>query len=112
MKKSSLIILIVAILLCFTACTPKEKESTFRATVLQNNVASLLVEPEKGSNEMKSADKISVSAVDSSVFNSQGKTIKLSDIKTGEKVEVTYGGEILESYPAQIPNCFKIKVIE
>ena len=67
-------------------------ESSFVATVIEINGTSVLVEPVEGEDELRSSDKIYFS------------TEKFDDIgaEIGSVVQITYTGEIMESYPAQI----------
>ena len=67
-------------------------EHSFTATVLEVGGSSALVQPVSDSAELKSSDKISFGI---------GELEKL-DVKVGSVVKVTYTGEIMESYPAQI----------
>jgi hypothetical protein len=79
------------------------KNETFKATVLENKMTSLLVEPLKGEDELSSSDKIVVR------INTKDNTLKdLSEFKAGSLVKITYGGAIMESYPAQI-NAYRIE---
>jgi hypothetical protein len=97
-----------------TGCSNSEKadEYIFIATVLENNETHLLVEPEEGSAELSSADKIMVSVRDATLLNSQGSEIIIGDIKTGNKVEIAYNGEIAESYPAQVNKCYRVRILD
>lgn len=78
--------------------TPKKKKTeedtrSFVGTIIHIYYDdSVVVEPAEGSDERKSSDQISFSCKD------------LEDIGAvqGSVVEVTYTGEIAESYPAQI----------
>jgi len=108
MKRAFYIFLVILLTIPITAC--KNDTAVFRATVLENNV-SLLVEPEQGSDELRSSDKIAVHANDAGIYDANGKRIELSDIAVGQTVEITYGGLIAESYPAQI-TADKIKIID
>lgn len=36
------------------------------------------------------------------IVNSQGKSICLSDLAVGDKIEIVYNGQVMMSYPAQI----------
>ncbi len=88
-------------------------EVSFRATVLENNGSNLLVEPEEGSAELRSADKISVHVSDDvKLFDSQDKGINIDAIEAGDKVQIFYNGLIAESYPAQINKCYKIVLMD
>ncbi len=82
---------------------PNDKDSkvTFQAEVIEAG-DSLLVTPEKGSNELKSSDKISVGITELILKDQNGEDITLQDLKPGDILKITYDGTILESYPAQI----------
>lgn len=69
-----------------------ENLNSFKATVLDINGDSVLVEPLKGETERQSSDKISFSVAN----------LEKLDVKVGSTVVITYNGEIMESYPAQI----------
>ena len=71
------------------------------ATVLENTGA-LIVEPQESTDEYKSSDKIVVHTNNAIVLNSEGLKIMPSDIVAGQTVQITYNGQIAESYPAQI----------
>src|SRR5690554_5219605 len=75
---------------------------SFIATILEKNEMSLLVEPQAGSSELSSADKIVVAIKELSIVDAQNKEIAWEDVMVGERVEITYDGKIAESYPAQI----------
>ena len=76
----------------------------FNAEVLEVNDNSILVKPDAGSGEIKSADKIYVSL---NVIS----TIPIPTFKVGDRVRVIYNGEIAESYPAQINKVFVIYLL-
>lgn len=79
---------------------------TFNANVLENNGNSILVNPEEGSSELNSSDKIVVRVpVDNATLKD------LSEFTEGSKVKITYDGMIMESYPAQI-NAFDIELVK
>ena len=65
---------------------------TVRATVIEINGSSVLLEPLEGEWERKTTDRIRIDT---------GNINKL-DIEVGSVVEVSYRGTIMESYPAQI----------
>ena len=93
--------LCMALSLC--ACAKSENEGnpvstygcdtvSFEATILEVYDGSVMVQPVEGSSELRSADKITFG------------TKNLDDIghAVGDQVKIYYGGEIMESYPAQI----------
>ena len=73
----------------------KEEQYEFVATIIGAYDSSILVEPEEGTNERKSSDKISMVI--------ERPTDGTDDFYVvGNKVKITYNGVIMESYPAQI----------
>lgn len=73
----------------------KEEENflyTFDAKVLEVLEKSVLVEPLEGERERSSCDKISFAT----------GNLKDIGVKAGSYIKITYGGEIMESYPGQI----------
>ncbi len=82
------------------------KEVSFNARVLENNNNFILVQPEEGSPELNSSNKIVVRV------KGENNTLKdLSEFTEGSKVKITYDGMIMESYPAQI-NAFDVELIK
>ncbi|MDD2396812.1 MAG: DUF3221 domain-containing protein [Tissierellia bacterium] len=78
---------------------------SFNAIVIENNETSILVNPEEGSSELNSSDKIVVRVpVDNATLKD------LSEFTEGAKVKITYNGMIMESYPAQI-NAYDVEKI-
>ncbi len=90
-----------------------EKETSFVATVLENNGGQLLVEPVEGSRELASADKIMISIGEGTQLSLKDseEAISLEDIEVGSRVEIFYNGGIAESYPAQINSIHKIVLL-
>lgn len=76
---------------------------TFQATILEINDLYYLVEPLEGCQERKSSDQITVPMrhLDPSL-----------EPEVGDIIEITYNGEIAESYPAQITEVYSIKVVK
>lgn len=114
MRKHFLLIIgIIILITLFVACISPETndEVVFVATVLENNETHLLVEPVEGSAELRSADKIMISIEKTTLLRSSDNEIAISDIKIGQRVEITYDGAIAESYPAQIHTCYQIKLL-
>lgn len=78
--------------------------SYFNAEVIEVNEQSILVKPDTDSNEIKSADKISVSLNFISA-------VPVPDFEVGDRVRIIYNGEIAESYPAQINKVFAVYLL-
>lgn len=73
----------------------QEEQFEFIATIVGVYDSAILVEPEEGTNERKSSDKISMGITK--------PTKGINDFYVvGNKVKITYNGVIMESYPAQI----------
>lgn len=73
----------------------EEEQYEFIATIIGAYGSSILVEPEEGTNERKSSDKISIS-INRPINGTNDFYVK------GNKIKITYNGVIMESYPAQI----------
>lgn len=104
MKKIKLIIIGVLLVCSLTACK-KQRDSTpaaevFEAVVLEVSDNSILVEPVTGSPERNSSDQFNIPGEDG------------MELHVGDKVEIEYNGEILETYPAQLGEVYKIKLLE
>lgn len=76
------------------------RAATFQATIIEITDGSILVKPVDGSLELNSSDKFSVPNIE-----------KLA-LQTGDTVEIIYNGDILESYPAQLGEVYKITLLE
>lgn len=114
MKKHYLLMMgAILITASLVSCISQERnvEVVFVATVLENKETHLLVEPEEGSAELSSADKTMVYVQDKTLLRSNGNKITIGDIKIGQLVEITYNGEIAESYPAQIHKSYQVELL-
>lgn len=115
MSKKSIVWIIVVLLVALIAIAVtglakgnniEDNPHSFTATVLENKGTSLLVQPDEGEDELRSSDKIVVRVPkDSAVLED------LSQFSVGSKVKITYGGAIMESYPAQI-NAYRVESAE
>ena len=74
------------------SATAPSAEVSFVAKILEVYDSSVLVQPVEGSPELRSADQITFGT----------KDLEKLDVAVGDWVEIFYGGEIMESYPAQI----------
>lgn len=43
-----------------------------------------------------------ITGIDTKFFDADGNKISLSSLNVGDKVEITYGGQVMMSYPPQI----------
>lgn len=109
MKRTRSILLAVLLATALAACAASEppadavNETVLRARVLSVGDGVMLVEPVEGSAELASADRISVALE---------HMAPSPEPQAGDTVEITYNGEILESYPAQLGAVYGITVAE
>lgn len=117
MKRKSMLILGLIALLIFIAYGlinffNDKNNVTFNAVIVEVKENSILVTPEEGSNELKSADLIVVLIREKTKIIDENKNkLAITDLKENQKVVIYYDGLIAESYPAQILNCHKIKLV-
>lgn len=93
-------------LLALTACAVRDKApeaATLRATVLTADADELLVEPLPGSDALSSADRIVVPLAGLE---------DAPEAQPGDTVEITYGGTVMESDPAQLGDVQRVAVLE
>ncbi len=86
------------------SCGEKKTEShIFRATITEINSGSIFVTPVEGSEELRSSDSfhLSLEQMPSS-----------PEPQVGDIIEITYDGDILETYPAGLDHVISIKVVE
>ncbi|KAE9629123.1 MAG: hypothetical protein JG775_210 [Defluviitaleaceae bacterium] len=98
----------VILLMCIglTGCgeTSKKKLSSlthFEAIVIKNG-ENFVVVPNENSNEARISDQIAVRTNNASIMGINNQVIRIDEIPVGHVVEITYNGEIMESYPAQV----------
>jgi len=97
------LILAFGLVACASGNEKSGKDTTFEAQIVDIDGDTLIVEPAEGSKELQSANAISLSK--------DGYTGE-EELEIGMKVEITYNGEILETYPAQLGEVTKISVAE
>ena len=102
-RSGGALLLILAVIL-LVSCVKKSPEShVFRATILEINNGTLIVEPAEGAEERKSSDRFSIG-----ITNMPASP----EPQVGDVIEITYGGEILEIYPASLSGITKIEIVE
>ena len=108
MKRLLALILALICMFSLAACEGKtgkdhdlpEDMYQFEAKILEIHDGYLLVEPAAEASESKSAEKIAVSR--------QNEAPGL-DLQVGDAVLITYDGMIMETYPAQLGQVYKIE---
>ena len=104
-----MLILMLAAAVLLPGCRQKvENKTTFTATIMRVDDQAVLVRPGQETDEYKSADLISVGLSNAELTDTRGNPVEVSALSVGLKVDITYGGAILESYPAQINDCTKL----
>ena len=108
MRKYIALVLALVCVLGLVACDSKSGKDfdqsedlyQFTATILEIHDGYFLVEPRAGMEELNSADKFEVSTqnADHSI-----------EWQVGDRVLITYNGEILETYPAQLGQVYKVE---
>lgn len=96
MKKKHMVIYVLFVLMIFSACQKKE---TFIGTVLENRKNSILVEIIESDNLKGSQIVIPTEGVQET-------------FTVGEKIQVTFNGIVMESYPLQMEKPDKIIKVE
>ena len=103
MKRTVCITLALAFtLLIAAACGQKEEGVTFSASVEEIDEGTLLVVADEDSGVRRSADRFSVGLGGAKLVDEEGKAIEVGDLWLHDRVEITFDGNIAESYPAQI----------
>ena len=108
MKKLTAMILAMFSLFSLVACEGKtgkdhdlpEDMYQFEAKILEVHEGFFLVEPSADSQESKSSSQITVSR--------QNADPEL-EWKVGDTILITYDGQIMETYPAQLGQVYKIE---
>lgn len=103
MKRTVCIALALAFtLLIAAACGQREEGVTFSGSVEEIDEGTLLVVADEGSGVRRSADRFSVGLTKAKLVDEEGKAIEVGDLWLHDRVEITFDGNIAESYPAQI----------
>ena len=82
------------------ALTDNGQEITFQATVIAVADESVLVEPADDSLKLSTSDQVSIP-------NKEKLTLQI-----GDTVEIVYNGDILETYPVQLGEVYRITLLE
>lgn len=63
-------------------------------------------------NDINHRGKYDLSIEENTILLWRGTKLKISDLKVGQNISITYDGRVLLSYPGQIPNVIAIKVLD
>ena len=100
MKKMIAAALCVLLVLALVGCG---RRATFRATVTAVENGGLLVTPVEGSAELRSSDCFSIGLP---------KMPAAPEPQVGDTLEITYNGDICETYPATLGKIYTVRVVE
>lgn len=129
MKRAAVIILVIAI--CITSgiagfllgrhtaphtlpakyVMPDFSTTTFYATITSIHEKHLQVQGLE-INDINSRGAFDLSIGDTTTLEWRGTTLQLSELNVGDTIAVTYTGDVLETYPAQIMNVQKIQLLD
>jgi len=84
---------------------------TFYAEIIEINGSGLLVEG-LSINDINFRGQFSLSIDEKTKLEWRYTEISLSDLDVGDRISITFSGEILESYPAIIGNAEKIQLLD
>jgi len=105
MKKFSYVLIYVLITLFLCACSSNNVPSdavSFQATVTEITDNSMLVRPVDGSDELNSSVSFSIALSNLS---------DTSSLQIGDTLEISYNGDILETYPATLAKIYRITIL-
>lgn len=102
-----MVLVVEALLL--QACANRIVRWEMYATIVQFTENALLVEPEEGSSERRSSDRLYVPAAEANLLDENRKPLRFEKFQEGDRVKVVYDGVIMETYPGQIKTCYEIQ---
>lgn len=63
-------------------------------------------------NDINGRGEFTFSVKDGTPLVWRGTALTLDDLDTGDRIMVTYSGYVLETYPAQLPDVYRIDLLE
>ena len=88
------------------------EQQTFYAEIKEiNNNNAFLVEG-LSVNDINYRGDFTFSVVEETKLEWRGTEISISDLKVGDNISITFDGEILDTYPAQIQEVIKIQLLD
>ncbi len=95
----------------FTAGAPRGASVTFHAEILERDGKRFHVNG-LACNDINSRGEFTFSLEDGTPLVWRGTALSLDDLETGDRIAVTYTGDVLETYPAQLTNVLRIDLLE
>ena len=86
-------------------------QQTFYAEIKKINSSSLLVQG-LSVNDINYRGEFTFSVIGETKFEWRGTEIGLSDLDVGDNISITFDGEILDTYPAQINDVIRIILLD
>ena len=87
------------------------EQQIFYAEIKQINDNNILVEG-LSVNDINYRGEFTFSIVGETKLEWRGTEISLSELDVGDNISITFAGEILDSYPAQIKDVIKIQLLD
>ena len=88
------------------------EQQTFYAEIKEiNNNNAFLVEG-LSVNDINYRGEFTFSVIGETKLEWRGTEISISDLKVGDNISITFDGEILDTYPAQIKEVIKIQLLD
>ncbi len=88
-----------------------KEQQTFYAEIKEINNNNLLVEG-LSVNDINYRGKFTFSVIGETKLEWRGTEISLSELAVGDYISITFSGEILDTYPAQINDVIKIQLLD
>ena len=88
-----------------------DNQQTFYAEIKEINNNNILVQG-LSVNDINYRGEFNFSIIEETELEWRGTEISLSDLDVGANISITFSGEILDTYPAQIKDVVKIQLLD
>ena len=88
------------------------EQQTFYAEIKKINNNNVFLVEGLSVNDINYRGDFTFSVVEETKLEWRGTEISISDLKVGDNISITFDGEILDTYPAQIQEVIKIQLLD
>ena len=88
------------------------EQQTFYAEIKEINNNNVFLVEGLSVNDINYRGDFTFSVVEETKLEWRGTEISISDLKVGDNISITFDGEILDTYPAQIKQVIKIQLLD
>lgn len=88
------------------------EQQTFYAEIKEINNNNVFLVEGLSVNDINYRGDFTFSVVEETKLEWRGTEISISDLKVGDNISITFDGEILDTYPAQIKEVIKIQLLD